>query len=163
MKRMSRLADLMSNGSGLVAGWLGIILMGLVLVEVITRYILQSPLTIADEVGAYMLVAITFLGLAYTWKEKGHVRIEVVVTRLPLRLRKRLRIVTLIMATGFVPLLIWASCKLVIYSSDFGVRSSASLRTPLAWPQSVLIIGGLFILLQLIVDLAKAIKAVKAP
>ena len=57
--------------------------MVMLLVEVLTRYILRSPLSIAEEMGGYLLVSITFMGLAYTWKEKGHVRVTLIFSRLP--------------------------------------------------------------------------------
>ena len=68
--------------SGHLQGWIIFFLMVMVLVEVLTRYVLQSPLSIADEMGGYLLVSITFVGLAYTWKEKGHVRVELLINKI---------------------------------------------------------------------------------
>jgi TRAP-type transport system small permease protein len=147
--------------SGQVQGILLFLLMCLVLVDVATRYLLQNPLSIAEEYGAYMLVAITCLGLAYTWKEKTHVRIEVLVDRLPLRAKRVLRLITLLIAFLFTLFMIPASYQLLSFSFMFGTRSGGWLRTPIAWPQITILIGALLLFFQLIVEIIKAVKAIQ--
>ncbi len=164
MKRIVHIIQVITNvGSGHFSAWLIFVLMCLVLVEVLTRYVIRSPLIIADEIGAYMLIAITFIGLAFTWKERGHVRIEIVVSRLPTKVRNWLRLTTLILATVFVLVLIYAGYDLVAYSGSHGVRSGSWLRIPLQWPQMVLVIGVVLLLFQLIVELVKAKEALGTP
>jgi len=147
--------------SGALMGWLILLLMCMILVEVLTRYILLSPLSIADEYGGYMLVAITCIGLAYTWKEKGHVRVELLINKLPEKVRDWLRLITIIMSTVFALVLIKASYELVADSHLFGTRSGSWLRTPLIWPQMVLIIGAALLFIQLIAELIKAVRNLK--
>ena len=142
-------------------GWLLMVLMFMILIEVLTRYILQSPLSIAEEYGGYMLVAITFLGLGYTWKERGHVRVEWVINALSLKAQSWLRLITIIMATAFALIMIKASYDLVSYSYLFGARSGSWLRTPLIWPQIVLIIGAVLLFIQLIAELIRAVGNLK--
>ena len=145
--------------SGQVQGILLFLLMCLVLVDVTTRYALQNPLSVAEEYGAYMLVAITCMGLAYTWKEKTHVRIEVLVDKLPLRARRVLRLITLMLAFLFTLFMVPAAYQLVSFSFMFGTRSGGWLRTPIAWPQITILIGALLLFFQLIVEIIKAVKA----
>ena len=146
---------------GHLMGWLLMVLMFMILVEVLTRYILRSPLSIAEEYGGYMLVAITFLGLGYTWKERGHVRVEWVINALSPKVQGWLRLITLIMATAFAMVMIKASYDLVSYSYLFGTRSGSWLRTPLMWPQIVLIIGAVLLFIQLIAELIRAVGNLK--
>ena len=131
-------------------------LMVMLLAEVLTRYILRSPLSIADEMGGYLLVAITFMGLAYTWKEKGHVRVSLLVSRLPHKFAHLLRFITLILATVFTLPLIKACYDLISDSLLFESRSGSWLRTPLAYPQSILLIGSVMLFLQLVAEIIKA-------
>jgi TRAP-type transport system small permease protein len=147
--------------SGKVQAAVLFLLMCLVLVDVATRYLLQNPLSIAEEYGAYSLVAITCMGLAYTWKEKTHVRIEVLVDRLPLRAQRVLRLVTLVLAFLFTLVMIPASYQLLSFSFMFGTRSGGWLRTPIAWPQIPILIGALLLFFQLIVEIIKAVKALQ--
>ena len=134
-------------------------LMVMLLVEVLTRYILRSPLSIAEEMGGYLLVAITFMGLAYTWKEKGHVRVSLLISRLPHKFAHLLRFITLILATLFTIPLIKASYDLISDSLLFESRSGSWLRTPLAYPQTIMLIGAIMLFLQLIAEIIKAIIA----
>ena len=165
MTRSQRVVRLIERVSvllgGHLMGWLLMVLMFMILVEVLTRYILQSPLSIAEEYGGYMLVAITFLGLGYTWKERGHVRVEWVINALSLKVQSWLRLITLIMATAFALIMIKASYDLVSYSYLFGTRSGSWLRTPLIWPQIVLIIGAVLLFIQLIAELIRAVGNLK--
>jgi len=141
--------------SGYLPACLLFLLMLLILVEVLTRYILHSPLGVSDEMGGYILVAITFIGLAYTWKEDGHVRIELLIGRLPNKVKKRIRLITLILATGFTIPLMKASYDLLNDSLLFASRSGSWLRTPLVYPQTILLIGSILIFLQLVAELIK--------
>jgi len=165
MTRSQRVVRLIERVSVLLGGhfmgWLLMVLMFMILVEVLTRYILQSPLSIAEEYGGYMLVAITFVGLGYTWKERGHVRVEWVINALSLKVQSWLRLITLIMATAFALIMIKASYDLVSYSYLFGTRSGSWLRTPLIWPQIVLIIGAVLLFIQLIAELIRAVGNLK--
>ena len=135
------------------------LLMVMLLVEVLTRYILHSPLSIAEEIGGYLLVSVTFMGLAYTWKENGHVRVTLLMSRLPQRLARSIRFFTLILATVFTVPLIKACYDLLMDSMLFESRSGSWLRTPLVYPQTILLVGAVLLFLQLLVEIIKAIIA----
>lgn len=162
MKKPAHFIETISDiVSGHFSGWLIVLMMVLVLIEVISRYVVHLPLRVADEFSAYMLVTIVFIGAAYTWKEKGHVRIEVVVSRLPAKAAKWLRLITLIGATIFIPVVIKASYDLIAYSFQFGMRSGTWLRTPVGPIQIFIFIGLILLFAQVIIELVKAIRAVR--
>ena len=144
--------------SGKLQGILVFLLMVMVMVEVLARYLLQAPLSLADELGGYMLVSITFMGLAYTWKEGGHVRVELLINLLPEKPRAWLRLATLLMATGFCLPLITGSYSLLQDSLLFGARSGSWLRTPLVYPQSLLLAGSILLLVQFAAEIVKAVR-----
>ena len=158
MNRFIRIIEVISGVSGQFMGWLIFIMMVMILIEVLTRYILRSPLAIGDEFGGYILVAITYVGLAYTWKMGGHVRIEFLFNKLPMKLQKKLRLGMIILATIFTFVIIKASYELISFSYQLGTRSGSWLRIPVIWPQLVLIIGSILLLFQLIAEVMKAIK-----
>ena len=163
MKVLQGIVKVIEEVTDVLSGYLqaGIIffLMVMLLVEVLTRYILRSPLSVADEMGGYLLVAITFMGLAYTWKEKGHVRVSLLISRLPDKFGRQLRFITLILATVFTLPLIKACYDLISDSLLFESRSGSWLRTPLAYPQTILLIGATMLFLQLVAEIIKAIIA----
>ena len=97
MRRIERLVGSLAALGGYFSGWLVLVMVVLVFVEVFTRYVLNRPLMLADELSAYMLVALCFLGAAYTWKEGAHVRITALVSRLPAKVASWLRLATLLL------------------------------------------------------------------
>jgi TRAP-type C4-dicarboxylate transport system permease small subunit len=158
LRRIVQTMDLLSDWVGHLMGWLVFLLMALILVEVFTRYVLPSaPIAVADEMGGYALVAVTFLGLGYTWKEGGHVRVEFLVNVLPRGLQRALRLFTLLIATVFAAVMIKASYDMVSFTVMFGTRSGSWLRIPMQWPQLSLIVGSTLLFLQLLAELVKAL------
>jgi TRAP-type C4-dicarboxylate transport system permease small subunit len=117
---------------------------------------------VADELSGYLLVAISFLGLSYAWKERGHIRIRVLISRLPIRVAKWIRLITLTGITLFTPVLIKALYDLVAYSWESGERSYTTLRIPLKWPQMFMIIGAAIFFILILSELIKAIKSIRS-
>lgn len=163
MDRLFRVVEWFSHYiSGVLMAWSIFILMLMVLVEVVTRYIMSQPLSLADEYGGYMLVAMTMIGLAYTWKEKGHIHVDLIVNRLPSSLQMKFRLVTLALALVLSLLLVAASWELVSQSFLFGARSGSWLRTPLAWPQMALILGAVLLVAQIFADIVRLCRGLTA-
>ncbi len=162
MRRLGRVIESVANIGGHFSGWLVPLMMLLVLFEVFMRYVMGQPPMIADEFAAYMLVALSFIGLAYTWKEKGHIRITVLVNRLPPRESNWLSLVTLVFAFAFAIVLIKLSYDYMVFSFSLGMTSSTWLRFPLQGPQMTLVIGFILLSLMLIVEIATAITNIRS-
>ncbi|TDH39438.1 TRAP transporter small permease [Pseudohoeflea suaedae] len=60
-------------------------MMGITLVDVIGRYLLNSPLVGATELTELMLVGVVFLGLPAVTLDRGHVSVSLLSDRLPAR------------------------------------------------------------------------------
>jgi len=163
MKRVLRIIEsFITFLSGPVQGWILFLMMLLVLVDVTTRYVLQNPLSVAEEYGAYMLVAITCMGLAFTWKEGSHVRVELLINRLSPSCRQWLRVFTMLIALVFTVFMVIASYQLVSFSLMFGTRSGSWIRTPIAWPQITIIIGCVLLFFQLIIEIIRAVNRLRS-
>ncbi len=165
MKRIVSIVETVSDVlSGYFPGWLVIFFMFLVMAEVVSRYILRSPLILADEIGGYLVVAVTFIGLAYTARAKAHIRIEVLVSRFPVKVRNWLRLFTLLLVVAFMPFLMNATYQLITYSASRGTRGQLSgtwLAVPQQWPQTAMLFGVILLSLQLMVEIGRAIQAVR--
>ena len=161
MKRSGRLIDRVAHLAGYLVGWLVPLIGLLVFIEVITRYVLQQPLMVADELSGYMLVALSFIGGAYTWKERGHVRVTILVSRLPQKAANWLRVGSLIVVFVFVVGLLNASYAFIATSFRMHLASPTWLHIPMQGPHMTLLIGFLLLALVLIVDIARAIGRIK--
>ncbi len=161
-RQLSRIIESIANLSGYLAGWLVLLMMILVLFEVFMRYVVHQPPMLADEFAGYMLVAISFIGMAYTWKEKGHVRITIAVSRLPARVSSLLRLITLVLAFVFMLGIIHGSYKHMALSFKVGQSSGTWLHFPLQGPQLTIIGGFSLLALILIVEIVRAIATIRS-
>ena len=121
-----------------------------------------KKLILCDEFGGYSLVALTFLGLAYCWRDRGHIRISFVVTRLPSKLAGYIRFATLILALAYVALATKVSWNFLAGSFQRDMRSNSWLMTPLKWPQLAIPIGFSLLLMILIIEVFRAFQRIKA-
>jgi TRAP-type C4-dicarboxylate transport system permease small subunit len=137
-------------------------MIGLIIFEVFMRYVLNRPPIIADEFSAYMLVAMSYLGAAYTFKERGHVRVTALVQWLPPAVSNWLRVVTLAVAFIFSIGLTKSSYDFVKFSFKLHMASATWLNFPLQGPQMTVAIGFTLLSLWLLAEVIKAILDAKS-
>lgn len=162
MNRLATLIEKIAYLGGYLSGWLVPLMMLLVVVDVFMRYVMHQPLMVADEFSAYMLVALSFLGFAYTWRQGGHVRIEVLVSRFPPRINDWVRLIGLILTFIFMIELDRAAYKMIVYALEMKMRSSTWLMFPLFWPQLTIFVGFVLFTLVLAVDIVRTGAKIRA-
>jgi TRAP-type C4-dicarboxylate transport system permease small subunit len=162
MQKLVRVLDRLVAITGHFLGWLLLAMIGLVFFEVIMRYVFRNPPIIADEFSSYILVAISFIGLAYCWRQKGHVRVTSFVIMMPKKVQNWLRMATLILALAFAVMLCQAAYYFLQNTFHFHTLSKSWLRVPLQWPQLSIGIGYALLVLWTIYEIAKAIIAIRA-
>src|SRR5699024_10057507 len=74
MEKIIRFIDRVSTSFGIISGIFILLGMILVLTEIIARSVFHSTIYISGEYTGFFMVSITFLGLAYTLKDRGHIR-----------------------------------------------------------------------------------------
>ena len=162
MEKLTRFFERLSYGTGYAAGAVLLAIIVLTMVEVVSRYVLQRPLILSDELGGYAMVAVSFLGLGYCAQEKGHIRITFLVERLDPRTTGCIRIASLLLGVAFVSVAAWVSWKFLGDSFTRDMRSNSLLRTPLKWPQMAMPIGFTLFALVLVGQLVKALQRLRA-
>lgn len=123
-----------------------VIILFLTMYEITLRYVFNSAPMIADEITAYMLVAVVSLGLAYRWREGGHVRVEALVSRLPAQAQYWLRLFTLSVALFFTVMVTIGAFTVIGRTIQYNLMSNSWLRIPIIWPQLFIPFG--FIMLS---------------
>lgn len=162
MEKVGQIIDKISYVMGYFAGWILLGIIGLTMVEVVSRYILNHPLILCDEFGGYSLLAITFFGLAYCGKEKGHIRITFLVDRMKAQTAGRIRLASLILVFAYIAICSKVSWDFLIGSFQRNMRANSWLMTPLKWPQMAMPIGFTLFSLVLLVQIGRAIRELKA-
>jgi TRAP-type C4-dicarboxylate transport system permease small subunit len=128
------------------------VMAALVTVEVLARSLASVSTLIADEMAGYLLVVLTFFGLAESLRAGAFIRVEFVDHWLGARARRRLETVLLVVALAYTVFLAWEFWGLVAQSYRFGSTSLQVSRTPLWIPQTCMAIGTSILALQLVAE-----------
>lgn len=82
-----------------------LLLIVLVTADVALRYLFNHPIMSSHELVMFLMGIAVFTTLSYTATEKGHVRIELLASRLSERIRKILDIIMSILSAGLFALI----------------------------------------------------------
>ncbi|MFQ3621504.1 MAG: TRAP transporter small permease [Spirochaetales bacterium] len=75
------------------------VLIVLVALQVIMRVIFLSPLVGAEELARYFLICVVFLGAPFAARSGGHIRMEEILQKLPIKIRILITILIHLTAT----------------------------------------------------------------
>jgi len=151
----------LGDGCTLMAG-IGVCLMGLMLAaNTVSRYGFNNPWPFGEEYTAYILVLLTFFPLAYTMRKKGHVRIEIVINHLPVKVRRWLIITYAFISIIVVGVMIYYGLELSLKSLKHDIKAVTVMQTPLLIPQMFVVIGLIIFFLQLILYLVSRFRRLK--
>lgn len=117
-----------------------------VLWQVFSRYILNAPSSITEELSRYLLIWIGILGAAYAAGQQAHLSINLLEEKLNPRNRQRLRVIINLLIIFFcITALILGGGNLVYKSYDLG-QHSAALNLPMYIVYMALPISGFLII-----------------
>jgi len=133
----------------------------LILVEIFLWNMFSKTTLIADEYCAYGLAAIIFLGAGYCLKEKGHIRITLVLGFLPQKLARIITCAATGITAAFMAYLWWYLFKMVLAAVRYNSTSGTLTNTPLWIPQTLMLIGAACFLLQLVATTIKTYWAIE--
>ena len=146
---------------GVVAGWGFVLCAFFITFEVLARSVLRVSTQSTTEITGYMLAFGLSWGLGHALTERSHVRIDMLVNRLPQPLRVPLHLLSLAALAVFIGFVANGAWDLVDESLLFNATDISLLRTPLAIPQGLwafgLIVFVLLILCMLVENLLLAL------
>ena len=140
-----------------VAGFCYLLITVLICFDIFARQLLGFSTEATIELTGYLMAVGMSWGLAGTLFERGHVRIDVLVQRMPLRVRVWLHLASLfalVVSTGFY---VYGAVSIAKDSFAFNATDLTTLRTPLVLPQGIWAAG--FVLL-LLAALALALRSI---
>lgn len=109
--------------------------------EVFYRALTGASLEISDELGGYLLVAITFLALPVCQVDHAFHRVEFVAARLSKRGRAITDLVFDLLSFSCVALLFWQVARLDLTTWRSGDVAPTDLMTPLWIPRLSMVLG----------------------
>jgi TRAP-type C4-dicarboxylate transport system permease small subunit len=88
----------------------GVVLFGVLIWQVVTRYLLNDPSIWTEECARYLYVGVVFFGAAAAVRDRAHIGMPFIVDRLPLRARLGVGLVTQALALLFcLAIVIWGT------------------------------------------------------
>lgn len=158
---MRRLLDRATQLLSGVAGWLMLAMVVLLVAEIASRSV-NRPLQLMAELSVFVMLIVVYLGFARCERDDEHVRLEIVVSRLPARWRAFLAVISQSLALAVIGLLFYA----VASNAWFAFRTNSSIEgivnLPL-WPTMfVMVVGMLFFTLQSLMNLVRALGQLRA-
>ena len=126
-----------------------------IVIDVVLRSVFHAPVSGTIEItGEYLLVIIVYLSISYTYKEGGHVSVELFENKFSKSIKKVIKLFTnLLTIIAFVLLGIANLQKGLDYFAN-DIRTTSLLNYPLA-PALMIITFGVFLLvINLILNLS---------
>jgi len=122
--------------------------------DVIGRGIWARPIPGAVELSSYMLAVFILMGVAYTQQVKGHVRVSMLVSRLPEQAQSILDIITILLSLFIISILAWQGWVVGIEERTV----SDMLRIPQLPFRLLVSLAAFFLCLELLIDLTVSVE-----
>ena len=165
VKRPERIIDAVDRTIARIsclAGAVGFCLIGLViLVNIVGRIVMPSPLNGLIEISEALLVAAVFLSFSYTQLLGRHVRMETVLSLLPSKIQCILNLLVLLLVTGLGLLLSWriGEAAYINWVTKASAHSTAFVLP--FWPRDLCIfIGSVLLVVSFLTQLWRNLKGI---
>lgn len=158
MQTLFHLIDRLCKIGAYLSGILLVGLVALILLEIFLRSFFNISTMIADEYSGYLYLASIFLGLAYTFLKDGHIRINIVTSKLNKRGNFYADIIAAIITFLVLAFILYRTILFTYDSYSLEMLSEAVSETPLYLTQIVMPIGTTLFLLATIGFIIKGCK-----
>jgi TRAP-type C4-dicarboxylate transport system permease small subunit len=137
---------------GMLAGAAAFGVMWLIDANVLMRKLFNQPVTGTLEITEAALVLIIFLGLAYTQRRRGHIRVTLVTRHLPQSARDLLYILVMLIGAGLTAWYTWAAYTYAIRSYNINEMEWGVLIFHV-WPiKAAISVGWALLSVQFLLD-----------
>ncbi len=147
--------DRLSDFFAYLSAFLLIIIIILIVANITLMSLTGKSIMITDEYSAYMFAGFVMFGLAYTLKNNGHIRINVLTSRMPPKVLKLFRYFADVVALALTVYIFYYSAYMVYQAYVYQMRSDTVAQTLLWIPQLVMPIGFFVLALQLIAEILR--------
>ncbi len=154
---MRRMLDRTAAGMAYLAGWTYVACALFITADIVGRSVFGVSSAATVEISGYMLACGISWSLAHTLAERAHIRVDVLVNRMPVRPRVLLHILAISLLGLFGGFLAWAGWELLQESLMFNAHDNSALHIPMAIPQGIWVVGLFAFLAMIMVLLLEAI------
>jgi len=138
------------------------VMMFLTVVDVCLRFLpFTKPIVGAYEMSEFMMVILVFFALAYTETTKGHIRVDILVSRFPPRTQAIIDSITYLLGLVVLVLMVWQNFVVGMVKLEAG-DITGGIPLPVGPFHMVIVVGAalfcLVMLVNLLDSLAKVMK-----
>ena len=145
-----------------LAGFATLAIVLMISFDVLMRYFFNRPQLFVDELASFLEVLVIFGGLAYTFRARGHVRVDLLTTLLPPPARAWLRVATLVLGVAFLAVVMWVTAQSALTAWRYG-RVSAVMLYPLWLPMLFIPAGLLLMAVAMLATLGRQLRVALGP
>jgi len=149
--------DKISDFCGRVSAWLFFIIGGIIVFEVVARYVFLAPTVWGEEMSRFLQIWATYLAAAYVLRNRQLIAIDVVVEKMPFRLHIVCETCALLIIGVFSLVAFYYGLETVIDSVRVGRATSTMLAVPRWMTELAIPIGFGLMLLQVIAELIRTV------
>ena len=163
LELISRKIDAFAGFTGKSISWLTLAMVFVTCLVVLARYLFNLGSIGLQESVMYMHGAVFMLGIAYTLKEKGHVRVDVLYERMSVRSRAIVDLIgNMLFLMPVATFILWTSLDYVSFSWSLTESSGQPGGLPGVFLLKTLIpVMAALLILQGISEILKAIVTIK--
>lgn len=123
-----------------------VMMAGLVLLQVVLRYVFRAPLMWVEEASIFLMIWMTFLGAGVALRRGAHVALTLLLQRLPAKISRTLFVASCIIVLGFLFIVAWQGWLLAMSVDE----RSPALSVPMFWPYLIIPLGSGFMISQVV-------------
>ena len=154
----------LNRGIQRVENWIAIGLMAasalITILQVVTRYGFNHPLTWPEELCTLLLVWMTFFGASLLLKKEQHIEIDFFTKLMPLRAQQVIGLINVVLIFAFLTVVVWGAYKLQFFQSR---HTSVALGIPKNYFSLPVLICGVSMCLYLVLAFLRRVIEFAAP
>jgi len=151
--------DDMSEWVGRVASFGYVAILLIQVMEVVLRYVFNSPTIWAWDVNAQLFMGVSILGGAYVLLHDGHVRVDVLYGRVSVRKKAIFDSISYTLTTLALSILTWQLADMTLESWRIKERSWSLFAPPLYPIKTIFFMGVLLLLLQTMAHVYRRLRS----
>jgi TRAP-type mannitol/chloroaromatic compound transport system permease small subunit len=143
---------------GRATAWLALAIVLLMATNVVLRYLFSYGSVWSQELEWHLLVPLIMFSVAYAFQEGGHVRVDILYTRLSRRTQALVNLAAAVLCLAISALAVWFSVKYVQQAYVINEQSADPGGLTHRWVLKALIPAGFVLLgLQSLAEIAKGV------
>lgn len=120
----------------------------LVFIQVLARFVFNVSVGWSAELSRYLLIWITWISMSYTIRKNDHIRIMLVVDRLPVQFRKIIEVIVIVVWAAFALVMAYVGTEVVQTMKLMGQKTS-TLGISMWVVYLIIPLGGILMLIRL--------------